>query len=394
MRAEAPADRCTEFRSECMTNESAWRRRKRRWNWARTASCCPREVRFPESEEEIVRLVRHCYENAIPLKVVGAGHSYNDLASCDTDGYLVSLKKFNKLEHVDTEAKVVTFQGGLRTASLNRKIFRRGLALQNLGTNVFDSFAGACSTGYHGSGTDYRIQSDRIEWLEIVNGRGEKVRVERSDPDFPAVGVGLGAFGIVIRMAVRCGAAFNMEVAEWPCAREELDRSLERIKAVNEHCKVLWIPHTETYVLWTGNRTRCTEDPVWVKWKRFVFHGVFINNLVHGLLLSFAVRRRSRVPRINRVMARILHGAGNMTVLGCKWVFMLPHVVRQDAIEYAVPEEHALACLGELDRRIREKGYWVDTCVEVRFVRDDGFWLSPAYRRRSCYIGTKIHFPM
>lgn len=367
-----------------------WRRGKWR-NWAGTTVCRPAKLLYPESEEEIIALVRHCHANSIPLKVVGTGHSYNEIFH--TDGYLVSLARFNRIEHVDPDTGFVRFQAGLRTVSLNRRIGRWGLALGNLGTNIFDAFVGACSTGYHGSGVGYRIQSDIIEWIELVDGTGEKVRIDRSHDDFHAVAVGLGAFGVVLRVCIRCEPAFNLEITERPCTLAELKDSLEALKAGNEHFKVLWIPHTERYVVWTGNRTRRAEASAWGKWKKFFLYGILVNNFFHELLLGLAVRWRSLVPRINRLMARILHGDTQIAVLGSKWAFMLPHVLKQEAMEYAIPDSDALACLDELQRRIREGGFHVDTCIEIRFVRDDGFWLSPAYGRPSCYIGTKVHFP-
>ena len=42
---------------------------------------------------------------------------------------------------------------------------------------------------------------------------------------------------------------------------------------------------------------------------------------------------------------------------------------------------------------IEKQGLYVDTPIEVRFVKADNYLMSPTQGMDSCWIGTKVHFP-
>ena len=130
-------------------------------NWAKTSCCTPEKVIYPSSEAEIIELLQACNATNKKLKVVGGGHSYNDIF-CPDDGYLLSLEKMNHIESIDTTNNQVTFQAGVMMPDLIKALKKEGLSVSNLGTNVFDNLAGACSTGYHGSGINYQIFSSFV----------------------------------------------------------------------------------------------------------------------------------------------------------------------------------------------------------------------------------------
>lgn len=51
------------------------------------------------------------------LKVVGSGHSPSDIAC--TDGFMMSLERYNKVVHVDVNGLLVTVQAGVTLEFLN-----------------------------------------------------------------------------------------------------------------------------------------------------------------------------------------------------------------------------------------------------------------------------------
>lgn len=362
-------------------------------NWARTSVCRPKEIIYPESEEEIVDLVRICYENETPLRIVGAGHSYNDIFCPGETGILISLKKFNALEKVDKKAATATFQAGMRIPRLIRLLKPLGLSLSNLGTNVFDNVAGACAAGYHGSGMAYRIFADHLLSFEIITPSGEKLTITRGDERFDAYAINLGMLGIVVRLTLQCEPFFNLKVVERKMSLEAIEASFEKLLADNDHFKFIWIPHTDIFMVWLGNRSEAEPASGFKKLMTYFVTGVLINNIFHELLLFAASFRRSLVPRINRLMARLLVPENNRSIWESHWGFFLPHLLKQDVVEYAVDIKDTFASFKALMAMIEAKKIFVDTPIEVRFVKKDGYWMSPAYGRDSCYIGTKIHFP-
>lgn len=74
------------------------------------------------------------------------------------------------------------------------------------------------------------------------------------------------------------------------------------------------------------------------------------------------------------------------------WIYFLPHLLKQDTIEFAIPVKHTFNFFEDLQQLIEKKPFYVQTPIEIRFVKKDSFWLSPAYKKDVCYIGTKTHF--
>ncbi|WOE70860.1 D-arabinono-1,4-lactone oxidase [Hydrogenimonas thermophila] len=363
-------------------------------NWARTTICKPKDIVYPETEEEIIELVKLCNASKTPIKVVGAGHSYNDIFCPGENGVLVSLKKFNALEKVDKEKHQVTFQAGMRMPRLIKLLKKEGLSISNLGTNVFDNVAGSCATGYHGSGINYRIFSNFVTKFEIITPTGEKKVITKDDPEYDIYAVSLGMLGIVIRITLQCEPYFKLKVVEKKMSFEAIEAEFETLLKENDHFKFIWIPHTRDFMVWTANRTEEPANGWWKMFKTYFVSGVLINNFLHELLLFFASFNRRLIPKINRLMSRLLLPEKNVSVYPSHWAFFLPHVLKQDVVEYAFNIKDTFKVFREIIEMIEEKKIYVDAPIEVRFVKGDTFWMSPTQGEDTCWIGTKIHFPL
>ena len=75
------------------------------------------------------------------------------------------------------------------------------------------------------------------------------------------------------------------------------------------------------------------------------------------------------------------------------WIYFLPHVLKQDTIEFAVPIEKTCDFFEELQELINKKTFYVQTPIEIRFVKADNFWLSPAYKKKCLLCWNKNSFP-
>jgi L-gulonolactone oxidase len=363
-------------------------------NWARTTTARPKELLYPRSEVELIEIVKHCNSTKTPLKVVGAGHSYNDIFHSGEGGTLLSLEKFSKLERVDNSTHEVTVQAGIRIPTLIKALKEHQLSLPNLGTNIFDNIAGACSTGYHGSGIEFGIFVSHISSMEVILASGEKKVIHKDDAEFSVFAVGLGVLGVIVRLTIVCEPLFNMEVIQEKRSFAQIEADFPTLLKENDAFKFIWIPHTEDFMVWRGNRTdNKALSGTWEKVRDYGINGIVINNIFHEFLLFFASFRRSLVPKINRLMSRLLMPEKSVSHWPSHWAFFLPHLLKQDVVEYAFPIEHTFTVFKELIETIKRENIYVDTPIEVRFVKKDTYWLSPSYGRDSCYIGTKIHFP-
>lgn len=135
-----------------------------------------------------------------PVRALGTRHSFHDLA--DTTGTLVTVTGIPADPVLDEARLEVTVGAGTRYGVLALWLEERGWALHNLGSLPHISIGGATATGTHGSGDRNGGLATAVRALEYVDAAGELARVEQGDADFPALVVGLGAFGIVTRVTL------------------------------------------------------------------------------------------------------------------------------------------------------------------------------------------------
>src|SRR5260370_29654152 len=128
--------------------DTVWR------NWAGNQRCGPVAVEHPGSEAELTGLVKTAAAAGQRVKVVGAGHSFTDIAC--TDGYLLHLDNYGRVLSVDPDAKTVTVQAGIPLTELNHELVQRNLAVPNLGDIAYQSAARAVSTSTPGPGASPR----------------------------------------------------------------------------------------------------------------------------------------------------------------------------------------------------------------------------------------------
>ena len=72
-------------------------------------------------------------------------------------------------------------------------------------------------------------------------------------------------------------------------------------------------------------------------------------------------------------------------------LLVAPRKVRVQAMEYAIPIEHAQTVLREIEICINQHRFQVHVPLGCRFVRADDIWLSPAYQRESAYIAVHMY---
>ena len=71
-------------------------------NWGGNQACNPLALHQPATEQALIALVCTAAEAGEHVKVVGAGHSFTDIAC--TDGHMVSLDNYRQVIDVDTRA--------------------------------------------------------------------------------------------------------------------------------------------------------------------------------------------------------------------------------------------------------------------------------------------------
>ncbi|HAN23029.1 MAG TPA: FAD-linked oxidoreductase, partial [Microbacterium ginsengisoli] len=77
-------------------------------NWGRTESVRPARVEYPATPDAVRRSVLAARTRGLPVKAVGAGHSFSGIAVAP--GVLLDLSDLTGLVRVDRERRLATFR--------------------------------------------------------------------------------------------------------------------------------------------------------------------------------------------------------------------------------------------------------------------------------------------
>lgn len=147
-------------------------------------------------------------------------------------------------------------QAGIRLRELNAQLARCGLGLRNLGSIDDQSIAGAISTGTHGTGSRFGILATDVLALKIMVASGAVVECSATmEPQlFAACRCALGAIGVIIEVTLQCEKLQFLECNQYSLPFDEAMSNLGKISRSAEHVRVMWIPHTDSCIVWQANK--------------------------------------------------------------------------------------------------------------------------------------------
>lgn len=346
-------------------------------NWAGNVSFGAARVHRPESVDELRRIVA----GSERIRALGSGHSFSRVA--DTTGDLVRLDALPPTVEIDPSAQTVTVGAGMRYADVAAVLHQRGFALPNMASLPHISVAGSCATGTHGSGDTLRSLSASVTALELVAPDGSLFQLRRGglpesrraadgrrEDVFPGAVVALGALGVVARVTL--GIEPGFEVVQ----RVRVGVSLDEVAARFD--EVFGAAYSvSAFTDWRGG-----EAAVWLKcragWPAPEWGG--------GRDAPGAVHP---VPGMDPDFCTVQMGVPG------PWHERLPHfrpemtpsAGQELQSEWFLPRSVVSSAFAEV-RAMAGKVAPVLHISEVRTVRGDDLWLSPAYGRDS----VTLHF--
>lgn len=210
-------------------------------NWSGAVVCTPDAIVFPRDEAEVAGVVRDADDAGNVVRIVGTGHSSTGIVG--TDDVLMSLDRLSGLAGHDRETHRARLYAGTKIRAAGALLLEAGLGMENMGDIDVQAIAGAVGTGTHGTGCTLGNIPSRVTGIRLVDGRGDLVDCDGSDPDLlRAARVAIGALGIFTEVEIQCLPAFRLHEKTWVEPFEEtMERLDERIEA-NRSYEFFWMP--------------------------------------------------------------------------------------------------------------------------------------------------------
>lgn len=365
---------------------SAAERRVAFRNWAGTATAQPQAWLRPSSEAEIAAMLIRAQREGRRVKVVGAGHSWSDIAC--SDGYLLQLDAMQRVLRVDHARQQITVQAGIRLHHLIAAMAQHGMTLPVIGSVTQQSIAGAIATGTHGSAPGLGCLSSRVVALRLVLADGSVVSasVDHSPDLLHAAQVHIGALGVLSEVTLATVPAFRLREQHSVLPFDEVLATLPQIVDSAPYVKLWWLPHVDSILVARCHPTTQPSDlspaAQWLDEK-------IVNRWLFSAVLRLSSLHPAGIPAVNRIVAaayfrpRLRHGPNTA-------ILPVPMPPRHEETEYSLPREQAAAALASLRTLIERRGLRVNFPAELRFVAGDDAWLSPMSGRDSACLGAYI----
>ncbi len=357
-------------------------------NWSGSVVCKPRKVIAPRDEVELAAAIRSAEGT---VRVAGSGHSFTPL--CATDDALIDTAAFRGLLCADKANSTATFGSATALWETGPALYSHNLAFVNASDVDRQTFAGAISTGAHGTGQTLRSLSGEVSGFRLILADGSVLPCSRTEnPEIFAAGrLGLGLLGVMTEIATHVRPAYRLLYETFLLSPKELFRKLDSLIAKNRHFEFLWFPYADVAVCRTLNETNepatgpRTSEEMRVRDQRMTIDLRIFSALNRVLpFASFLLKPAHRLfsrSRSVRPSPRWSHES-----------FPSARPVRYNEMEYAVPAGSGADCINEIVAMIRKRKIATGFPLEFRTVAADDIWLSPFQGRESATIAVHQHY--
>lgn len=227
--------------------------------WSGTYAFHANERVRPTSTEQLCRLVRE----APRVKVLGSGHSFNGIA--DSEGGLqLDLSGLVEPPVISTDRMSVRVSGAMTYGALVPFLVDAGLALANLASLPHITIAGSVSTGTHGSGVHQPGLPEAVLAVQLLTSDGALQWYDRSDPQFDAMVVSLGALGILTRLRLAVEPAYEVrqdafQGMRWEQLVDGLSATMMSAYSVSVFSR--WVGDGPDHILLKSRVDECAGEP-------------------------------------------------------------------------------------------------------------------------------------
>jgi xylitol oxidase len=330
-------------------------------NWAGNITFGTARTHQPESIDSLRRLVA----GSSHIRALGRGHSFSGVVA--PAGDLLLLDGLPRTLDIDSVNSTVTVSSAMTFTDLADELQRAGFALTNMASIPDISVAGACATGTHGSGDDHSVLAASVIALRLVTADGDliELRKDSNRSTFPGSVVTLGALGVVTQLTLNIEPTYEMsQRVHLGIPLDEIQDRVDDVFRAGYSVSVFTDWHSGHANVWVKQRA---DQPV-STWAA----GRPAPHQVHPIPGMSAQLCTEQLGAVGHWHERLVH--------------FRPRTDMQtgDELQSEVFLPRALAA--RTIRALREIGHSLAPVLligEIRTVRADDLWLSPAYGRDS-----------
>jgi len=277
----------------------------------------------PETEDEIICLVKKAYDEGLQVRCRGAAHSvawsiYTDPGNDDKripnkvsqhdppegTNINIMLDKFIGLVWEDEENGIVVADAGIHlgvdpndpNSTLQNGLLyqanEKGWALGDLGGITHQTVSGFLMTGSAGGTLTHSLEENLLAF-KVIDGTGEAKWIDTKDEAFNAVAISVGLLGIITKVRLQLTKNYYIIGQELtapdntegcPIDMFGLGRegkpSLAEFMKKTPYCRILWWPQkkAERIVIWQAVRAKTIPSFEPIPYKEFS-DGPFVTQL-------------------------------------------------------------------------------------------------------------------
>ncbi len=208
------------------------------WFMRGVVPAIPDIVVWPESTEDVVKVVKYAYEKEIPIVAYGGGSGVLGGAMPEKGGIVIDLKRMRRIKIYPRDL-LVEVESGTYGMILENYLNKHGFTLGHIPQSLYTSTVGGwVSTKAIGQfSTKYGGIEDMVAGIEVVVPPGEVVVLKphprtSTGPDLRHLFIGSeGIFGIITRVFLRIWRYPEKRVF-LSYATDTIEEALERVRTI------------------------------------------------------------------------------------------------------------------------------------------------------------------
>ena len=344
-------------------------------DWGQLIEFDPSRVLQPTSLDDLKVMLEQAHARGERIRVPGSLHSCSELVVSDT---LLDTSALPKAIAVADDGVEATANTTLH--DFLEELSKHGRSATATGGVDHQTLAGLISTGTAPASSRHGLW-ETLDWVELVtvdaSGNALERRIERGDPDWPAVVCSLGLIGVLTKVGMSTVEERYFDTVLEAVELDDVMQDLDATSGRYDFWRVNWVPKSDKALLWAATQVdKASSKPDGDYPKDQVEHildwvmGAMDKLADTGPLLS------KPLEIVYDVMALVYRPSHNTGPLRNMLPVDRRAPVRVAMAEWSFHPDDLHRVLGECHDYFGKQG-WPNIPTEIELTKTDGALMSP-----------------